>query len=453
MHANYTYRFLVVLFFGILFVGCEKDDVPEEMVSIEPVGTEKYLTLGSEVVFNQDKVHRFDINISEANLRFLDNDPVAEEYVAGSVTYDGETLSPVGVRYKGSIGAFANCVSGGNLGNPSGRKTCTKLSMKIKINWEGREDLFYGLKKIQLHSQNLDRSHLRERLGYWIFGEMDVAAPRSVHATVYINGEYQGLFALTEQIDGRLVRENFNDGKGNLYKEVWPLDFNGNPQSDNAFLEGLKTNEDENPSIELMKSFATEIANAPSSEIKNVLNKWTDMDRTIAMAAVDRTIRHDDGPFHWYCSGGGCENHNFYWYEETDQSKLHLIPWDLDNAFENILGDNNPITPIKDGWNEISNDCEPFNYGIFNLQQKSAGCDKIIGGWTLFDTEYNAKLDYLKNVVLEENLINSRIDNWAAQIQSSVQEANTLHNDAVSVGQWQDAVSQLKSALEFARNN
>ena len=52
---------------------------------------------------------------------------------------------------------------------------------------------------------------------------------------------------------------------------------------------------------------------------------------------------------------------------------------DLDNAFENLVQNINPVTPIKDKWNEISNDCKGFNYGQFNLMQKSAACDKIIG--------------------------------------------------------------------------
>jgi hypothetical protein len=37
--------------------------------------------------------------------------------------------------------------------------------MKIKINWNGRDTTFYGLKKFQLHSMNTDRSQLRSVLG------------------------------------------------------------------------------------------------------------------------------------------------------------------------------------------------------------------------------------------------------------------------------------------------
>ncbi len=61
-----------------------------------------------------------------------------------------------------------------------------------------------------------------------------------------------------------------------------------------------------------------------------------------------RAIRHDDGFLHWYCSEDGCASHNFYWYEEPNNKKVNLIPWDLDNAFENIIKNANPVTPIAD---------------------------------------------------------------------------------------------------------
>ena len=87
----------------------------------------------------------------------------AKEYVEGMLIFNKDTLSPVGIRYKGAIGAFAGCLSGKDFFNPSGEKICTKLSMKIKINWEGRKDKFYQLTKLQFHSQNIDPSQMHER--------------------------------------------------------------------------------------------------------------------------------------------------------------------------------------------------------------------------------------------------------------------------------------------------
>jgi len=144
-------------------------------------GTPQYLTLDSDYLFDQEALYTYELLLSETNLNIINNDPAAEQYVSGALVFQGDTISPVGIRYKGSIGAFVGCLSGNNWTNPSGSKTCTKLSMKIKINYEGREEKFYGLKKLQFHSMKNDESQMRERIGYSLFREMGVAAPRVVH--------------------------------------------------------------------------------------------------------------------------------------------------------------------------------------------------------------------------------------------------------------------------------
>ena len=51
----------------------------------------------------------FEFTVAERDLQFLDGDPTAEEYVPATMTFEGETIE-VGLRYKGSIGAFVGCV-------------------------------------------------------------------------------------------------------------------------------------------------------------------------------------------------------------------------------------------------------------------------------------------------------------------------------------------------------
>ena len=394
----------------------------------------------------------FELTLSQAALSKLDGNPAAEEYVEGSLTFEGETISPIGIRYKGSIGAFVNCLSGTDWANPSGSKTCTKLSMKVKINWNGSDQKFFGLKKLQFHSMNLDPSQMRERIGYWLFRKMGVPAPRSVHARLMINGVFSGIYALTEQIDGRFTRHNFEDGKGNLYKEIWPLRSNGQPYSEQEYIRHLKTNEDENPTAKMMRDFALDIAGAEQSELKTVIAKWMKIDEIVAYAVVDRAIRLDDGAFHWYCDQAGCTNHNYFWYEEPTEQTMHLIPWDLDNAFENITGNRNPVTPIKDDWGEITNNCSPFKYGSFQLRQLSAACDKLTAGWASFEDEYQQSLDAFQTGPLSIAEVNTRLDRWAEQIRSATVEADQRHSDALSISEWESGLNSLRAGLAFARN-
>lgn len=459
--SNFRFGILIILC-GFFFIRCDKEEVSTTNANSEtkfvvptilPSGNEQYLTLNSAYIFNQKALHTFELKIPETSLAKLDADPTAEEYVEGMLIFEGDTLSPVGVRYKGSVGAFVNCLSGTDWSNPSGYKTCTKLSMKVKINWEGRTEQFYDLKKLQFHSQNLDDSQMHERLGYWLFRAMGVPAPRSVHARLVINGRYSGLYALTEQIDGRFVKDNFTDDEGNLYKEVWPLNMDGVPHQSQVYLNALKTNEDINPSVEIIKNFAQRIAEAEPSDLQNVIAASMDINEIISYAVVDRMIRNDDGPFHWYCEKGRCSNHNYYWYEEPYSQKLHLIPWDLDNAFENIVVNANPVTPIADLWGQKSSNCQPFGYGFLQIQQKSAACDKLIGGWASFIAEYEQLRTEFKSGPFSEEQVNMLLESWSKQIRDATFEASQTHSDAMSVEDWENAMEKLKNQLEFARNN
>ena len=404
----------------------------------------------SGYIFDQERLHTFELTLSDEALAQIDRNPSAEEWVLGSLTFEGETIDRVGIRYKGSIGAWVGCLSDPDWSDPSGHKVCTKLSMKVKVNWDDSNREFHGLRRLQLHNMNLDPSQMHERLGYWLFREMGVPAPRSVHARLIVNGTYVGVFALTEQIDGRFTRHNFDDGTGNLYKEVWPLHA-GYVTGDLFFVEALRTNEDENPSIELIKNFGSEVKAAGPDGAAEVVDRWMDVDEVLAWAVVDRTIRNDDGPFHWYCFGE-CRPHNYYWYEEPTAGTLHLIPWDLDNAFQNIVKDSNPVTPVADAWGEITRDCQRFGYGDWGLLQRSAACDPVFAAWATFDDDYRRLLDEFLDGPFAEELVTAQVEAWVAQIADATTEAADAHDDAVSVRKWTGAVDELLAALDHARS-
>lgn len=408
---------------------------------------------GSEqVLFDQAALHTFEINVADEDLAFLDADPAAEEYVEGSFSFNGETIDPVGVRYKGSVGSFVGCTSGANPFDASGPKTCRKLSMKLKINWDDPDREFYGVRKVQLHSQNLDPTKMHERLGYWLFREAGVPAPRSTHARVVLNGDYLGLFALTEQIDGRFTRANFENGKGNLYKESWPIDATGEVRSEDELRDSLKTNEDDDPPVAPIQDFATAVLESGA----DALDEWTDRDQLLRTFVVDRLIANDDGALHWYCLPD-CEPHNFFWYEEqidnAPGARLHLVPWDLDNAFSNlddasfVAG----ITKIADPWGETTNDCESFPFGAAGLLQLSAACDPIIAAAATFDDDYDRIRAELIGGAYSEATVNEMLDTWAAQIESAVMESDAAFDDAATVEQWRLEIQRLKDAIAGER--
>tara|TARA_X000001036_G_scaffold148184_1_gene140872 strand:+ start:3044 stop:4447 length:1404 start_codon:yes stop_codon:yes gene_type:complete len=445
-------RINIILLF--VFFACSKNNSSENSLGIDEIleSFEEYSqesSHSSDYIYDQNKLHRFDLYLSELNLDKIDSAPADEKYVEGSLVFENRVIKKVGIRYKGSIGAWVGCLSSSDWTNPSGFKTCPKLSMKIKINWLSGDETFYGLKKLQFHSQNLDDSKMHERLGYWMFRSFGVTAPRSNHAVLYINGEFNGLFANTENIDGPFTNKHFEDGDGNLYKEVWPINNMGGVNSESYFKKGLKTNEEMADVSKILK-FGSEVENVSETDLNALINSWIDKDLFLKTILVDRRIAHDDGFLHWYNDEDDTySNHNYYWYEDPNNDKVQLIPWDLDNAFENIASDRNPVTPIKDQWNETSSNCSGFRYGPLQIKQRSAACDKIIGSYSIYKDRYD-ELDLIfKQQYFNLPKINSLLSEWSDQIETEVQKANNkFPNDEVSVFKWKQAVRNLKSDIE-----
>ena len=178
-----------------------------------------------------------------------------------------------------------------------------------------------------------------------------------------------------------------------------------------------------------------------------------DKESFLKMLVVDRRIAHDDGFLHFYSNGENFENHNYYLYEDPIENKLQLIPWDLDNAFENILFDRNPVTPVKDKWFETTNNCQGFTHGAFNLVQKSAACDKIIGSFGQFLEEYNELDIVFRNNLFNSPNIDALLDSWSNQIRDAVIEAHNTHgSQEPSFEQWTASLGTLKSEISQSLN-
>ncbi|RDB04971.1 CotH kinase family protein [Runella aurantiaca] len=465
---NKYYKLLTLATLGLVItLSCSKDmptpinsTIPNQILpNIIPKGNEKYLQESSDYIYNQEKVRTYELIIKNDDLSKLDSDPAKEEYVEAALIFEGDTISPVGVRYKGSIGAFAGCLSNPDWANPSGQKTCEKLSMQIKINWKDRKERFFDVNKLQFHAQNYDKSQLRERLAYWLFAQMGVPSPRSVHARLLINNKYSGLYGLTEEIDNRFAKYFYKQGNGNIYKEVWPVKANGELQADNAFIDALKTNEAEKD-INLIKEFSQAIAASNASTGKEVIREYMKIDEIMSYIVVDRAIRHDDGPFHWYCSNemvNSCVNKNFYWFEDKKNRKMHLIPWDMDGTFEHIIRNANDNTALADKWGETSKDCLPFTSGSSTLKQRSAACDKLTAAWVSFDSEYNFIKNRFQTNFVANNKMLSQLDIWAKQIEPFITEADNIHNRYImnavnkkttTVLVWENATNTLRSQVK-----
>ena len=414
-----------------------------DALNVDPDDAATYL-------FDADELREYALDIAPADLALIDADPRAEQYVPATLTFEGQSYA-VQARYKGSVGGFRNCVGGDGGGfEAGGAKTCTKLSMKVAFDQVDPEGRFYGLRKLQFHSMNRDPSMLKERLGYAIFRQMDLPAPRAVHARLIINGQLSGVYALIEQIDGRFTRSRFTEGgEGNLYKEAWPIGMDRIGRPDAYFLDKLETNEDQAPSVDTMVRFGAELQATSLAQLPELIGRYTDRDALMRYVATDRALAHDDGPFHWYCGGGAgaCSNHNFFIYEETDSDRLWLVVWDLDSVF-NL---DNEITTIAFPWDDTTLGCAPRLVPPATLEVVPPACDVLTLGLASMQEEYLQQLTAVLDGPLSEARVEPQLEAWEAQIEASVAEASALHADAITPDAWLSARQVLRVAIENLR--
>jgi hypothetical protein len=408
--------------------GQPADQTPSAEYTTEPSDPASYL-------FDQTQVRTYNIQVAPADLAKLDQNPSAEAYVQGMLEFEGQVIGPLGVRYKGGYSGFQLPCSDG-MGAPKSGKCSIKLAFD-EVNKDAR---FYGLKKLNLHSMNADHSLMHDRLGYSLYREFGVVAPRAMHVRVFVNGVAQGLFIAVEQIDGRFTRARFGDGgEGNVYKEIWPI------YSDTTvYQKALETNSAQGQ-VQGMLSFASTVTRNDAAGVA----EFIDRDYTLRYLAVDRVIQNDDGVMHFWCSAQASGNnpnefgnHNYFWYQEQTRNKFWLIPWDLDISFEP-----DPDAHILLPWYRTG-ECKCMAVGA-GFQQPSA-CDPLVQTFIGWQADYELQVDDFIAGPFEATAVESKLATWSDQIMSAVADSQSTPS-AVSVSDWQRALNKLRSSIQSSR--
>jgi hypothetical protein len=387
-------------------------------------------------LFDETTVRTYEIAVAPADWQWLNDNALLEEYVPATLTFEGQVYGGIGIRYKGGASTLRNCF------NSAGNLICPKLSIKLDFSEYQPGQRFHGLKQLHFNNMVKDRSMMHDRLAYWLFTEAGIPAPRATHARVVINGQDHGLYSMVEEIDARFTRRHFADGgRGNLYKEFWPLHDN-----EQWIRDSLRSNRGDDTSVDRMLRFTRALGSATSGQERvDTLAAWTDFDAFLMVLAVDRAADHLDGLTTFYCWSRGCFNHNYYWYEETGRDRMWLIPWDYDQAFQ--VPNWNREAGMPD-WFELP--ASPQDCALLDISgpMMPPACDPILASivthaWPRFVKQGQALLagPFVVTTMLE------RLDVWEEQIDSAVR-ADPLANHR----RWQSALERLRTDLPVLRS-
>jgi hypothetical protein len=221
----------------------------------------------------------------------------------------------------------------------SGRRHPGKPGLKIAFD-RYLDQKPFGLKSLVLANAIQDPAMLKQRLGLLMFARMDMPAPRVVHARLFVNDEYVGLYEIIEPIEKAFLARVFGkdaDGKvengGYLYeyqwKDAYAFDYLGRDYRIYSELFEAKSHEEDAPALlygpleELFRTF-NEVS---QDQFEGEVNPLLDLRTFVQHLAVENFIAEHDGFL------GAWGPNNFYLYRFQGRRLSQLLPWDKDEAF------------------------------------------------------------------------------------------------------------------------
>ncbi|WP_437671617.1 CotH kinase family protein [Sorangium sp. So ce131] len=141
---------------------------------------------------------------------FLSPAPVAKEYAPATVVYRGHTYA-----------AEAELRGESSLSYPKNSYTL-KFPKDDKFNEPEEAGGLTDRRKVVLISTFDDNSYIRQRLAYDLWNRLDPEhiQIKAYSAVVYLDGQYLGLYTVTDHVDGYLMEDHGFSQDGNLYKAV-----------------------------------------------------------------------------------------------------------------------------------------------------------------------------------------------------------------------------------------
>ncbi|PKN11615.1 MAG: spore coat protein [Deltaproteobacteria bacterium HGW-Deltaproteobacteria-4] len=324
------------------------------------------ITTNLSKVFDNSQVQRLDITIDASNwavmqsnlttLRtkllapnnyYLMDDPIC---VPGEVKYNGKEWYRVGIRYKGNSSLY-----GANS---------NKLPFKLKFN--EFEDIypaiagqrFYGIKKLSLKSNFKDESEIHENVAAQLFRDFGLKSSHTSLCKLYVDygsgPVYYGLYTLVEEVDDTVIKTQYADDTGNLYK----------PEDGAAYLStgnfntyefAKKTNEsalDYSDVQALYDALNSSLRLTDTATWKANLEKILDVPIFLKWLAANNVMQNWDTY--------GVMTHNFYLYRNPATGLFEWIPWDNNEA----LASNNRCLTL--GASEVTSQWPLIRYLLDN---------------------------------------------------------------------------------------
>jgi hypothetical protein len=265
--------------------------------------------------FDTRFLHFVSIQVAPEHLESLEYD--REQRIPCDISINGVSVPNAGIRQKGGQGSVSSLDE--------------KPGWSLKFDEFVRGQTYRGLDRLVLNNARQDRSLLNEHLGYELYRQAGLAAPRTAHALVMFNGKFHGFYVVREAYDKRSLRAAFGDGRGNLYEGNCCVDFAA-PLGSPALLE-LKNEQEEGRTREDLEALAAVVEQAPDDALETALEARLDVDAYLTSYALDAALAHWDGY--------SLNLNNYYLYRRPRDGRFVFLPHGMDQLVE--LPESDPL--------------------------------------------------------------------------------------------------------------
>lgn len=209
-----------------------------------------------------------------------------------------------------------------------------KFPREAKFSDPAHAGRFLGKRKIVLTTTFDDNSYLRQRLAYEVWPRLDArhVQVQSYHVVVYLEGEYHGLYLLSDHVDGFLMEDHGLWQDGNLYKAV--------TADANFGLESLKfggLKETLHQGFEKKEGFPEPGAAGAFDDLDELVEFVATSDDAVFRDGIVQRLAMPEYQDWWilvtflHASDSAGKN-AYHYHDPTGASPWHYVPWDFNSA-------------------------------------------------------------------------------------------------------------------------
>jgi len=268
-------------------------------------------------LFDTGTIQEIRLSVNSRDLARLRQTFQANTYYPADLTWKSVKVRNVAIRSRGF-----------------GSRNPTKLGLRVDMAHYTTGQTFVGLSTIILDNLWQDDSMIREKLAFTFFERLGQPAPRESYCRLFINNEYQGLYTITEEIDGSFAQRVTGETDGTVFEfhadnaRPFRAEDLGDIANYKPFFEPRTHVLDADATLYTPIQQLFREANGPDDAVwRSRVEQYLDLNSFMIHVGIEQFMAENDGIL------GAFGMNNFYLYRFQGSQRHRLFVWDQDNAF------------------------------------------------------------------------------------------------------------------------